>query len=87
MCEFCKINKPGKDYVKGDLLDESTFDLGIFPNLRVQTKITGKTDERKIMIYMHLHQEDDDDFDESEDYPIGIIDIPIKYCPRCGRKL
>lgn len=86
MCEFCKIDKTDRDYMCGEFLDESSFDLGIFPDLRVQTNITGKSNDRKILIYAHIYQKDECAFD-LPDYPVTFIKIPIKYCPKCGRKL
>lgn len=86
MCEFCKIKETEEDYMCGELLDESTFELRFFPDLRVQTNITGKSNDRKILIYAYLHQEDECSFD-MPDYPVTFIKIPIQYCPRCGRKL
>lgn len=79
MCEFCKIEDHEDGYMFGKLLDEHTIDMGAFSNLRVQTNAVGYPNERKLLI--------DIDVPEAYDRPIASINIPIKYCPICGRKL
>ena len=77
MCEFCKNVDTGDDY---KAILSNTIDCGIMGKLSVDVALCRKSPADAIPI-MELGV----CMDTSDNY--ANVDVPIKYCPMCGKEL
>lgn len=81
MCDFCKPDKygDGKEITKQIALEP--IDMGQYENvlqLEAWVMSNEKGEEPKLQICLSISRGGDE---------IQTMDIPIKYCPMCGREL
>ena len=79
MCKFCKPEKigDGKEIVRS-LKDKQVRVGNLWNAMNLEAWILTKSDS-KPKIQLSLTNQ--------EGYDMATINIPIRYCPKCGRKL
>lgn len=79
MCKFCKLDKFGIDDEIAQNLKSKTVGVGNFRDaMSLEAWILAR-DDIKPKITLTLTTK--------EGFDIARMDIPIAYCPKCGRKL
>lgn len=81
MCEFCKLDEYGDGKEITRKVMEESIDMGICEDvLRLEAwMMSGDTgDDAKLQLCLTMSDNGDD---------LAYLNIPINYCPKCGRKL
>lgn len=80
MCEFCKTNDFSEEEITKQIAEEP-IDMGqLCDALNLNAWIMEGEDDRDIKLQLCLSE-------SAGNSDIAILDIPIEYCPKCGRKL
>lgn len=81
MCDFCKPDEYGDGKEITRKIKEEPIDMGQYEDvLRLEAWIMNdeKGTDAKLQVCLSMSHTGDD---------IQVMDIPIKYCPKCGREL
>lgn len=81
MCEFCKLDEYGDGKEITKQIKVEPIDMGMYEDvLRLEAWVMNDEagDNPKLQICLSISETSSD---------ISTMDIPIKYCPICGRQL
>lgn len=80
MCEFCKPDDFCEEEIAREIAEEP-IDMGQLCNaLNLNAWVMKGKDDGDIKLQLCLSESESNS-------DIAILDIPIEYCPKCGRKL